>query len=119
LSPIGPFKTEQAAMRFIMPTPNIKNANERTIAPPPRSLLSDVPPGVLRAAFLTAGDVMRRFSSSRDAALVVGRTFAGAVVGGLLGAVMFSSFDVPYSWAGLIFGAALGSAFAMGEQPRR
>jgi hypothetical protein len=89
-------------MRTIIPTPNVENASERT----------------LRAALLATCGLIRRFASSPDATLVVGRTFTGAVLGGVLGAAMLSAFEVPYSWAGLIFGAALGSAFAMGEQPR-
>jgi hypothetical protein len=102
-------------MRTIIPTPNVENANERTTMPPPRSLATDIAPKTLRWAFLGAGDLVRRFISSPDANSVIGRTFAGAVIGGVLGAAMLSAFDVPYSWTGIIFGATLGSAFAMGE----
>ncbi len=71
----------------------------------------------LRAVILTNRNFMGRLNSPPDAMSVIPKTFAGAMIGGALGAMLFSPFDFPFSWAGLLSGAALGAAYAIGEHP--
>jgi hypothetical protein len=61
---------------------------------------------------------MNRANSSPDAMFVVVKAFAGAVIGAALGAMMFSAAGLPYSWVGLMTGAALGATYAIGKYPR-
>lgn len=67
------------------------------------------------AAHWSLVDGVRRLNSSPEALCVVARTFAGATIGGALGATMFSVFDFPIDCAGLVAGAALGVAFTIEE----
>lgn len=62
-------------------------------------------------------DSMRGPNSPPDARFVVVKTFAGAVIGGAVGAMMFSAVGLPFSWIGLISGAALGATYAIGNCP--
>ena len=70
---------------------------------------------VLWVGVLASKNSVRRMNSPPDAMWIVAKTFAGVVIGSALGAMMFSSFGFPFSWVGLVSGAALGAAYAIGE----
>jgi hypothetical protein len=109
-------------MSIIAPPSHSENADASGASNAPRivSRRSSVPivgalAAALSAAILASSNSIRRLDSSPDAMFVVAKTFAGAVVGGALGAMIFAPVDL--SWAGLVSGGALGAAYAIGEHP--
>jgi hypothetical protein len=72
--------------------------------------------------FNAPGTVSRRNSTCRarstlQVTFVLVKTFAGGIIGGVLGAMMFSAAGLPFGWVGLISGAALGATYAIGDYP--
>jgi hypothetical protein len=104
-------------MSLAPPPPHNENAGASDPFNSPQIVLRR-PSALVGAAPWSLAARMRRLNPSPGALLVVVRTFAGALIGGTLGAVMFSVFESPLRWAGLVFGAALGAAYTIGERPR-
>jgi hypothetical protein len=104
-------------MSLVPPPPQNENAGVSGPFNSPQIALRR-PSALVGAATWSLTGRMRRLNSSPGAFFVVARAFAGVLIGGALGAAMFSVFDSPVRWAGLAFGAALGAAYTIGERPR-
>jgi hypothetical protein len=102
-------------MSLAPPPPQNENAGASDPFNSPQVVLRR-PSAPVGAARWSLASRVRRLKSSPGALLVVVKTFAGALIGGALGAVMFSVFESPLRWAGLVFGAALGAAYTIGER---
>jgi hypothetical protein len=104
-------------MSLVLPPPQNENASASGPFNRPQ-IVSRWPSALVGAVPWPLASRMRRFNSSPGGFFAAARTFAGALIGGTLGAMMFSVFDSPLSWVGLVSGAALGAAYTIGERSR-
>ena len=102
-------------MSLVPPPPQNENARASRPFDSPRIALRR-PSVLVGAAPWSLASRMRRLYWSSGAFFVVARTLAGVLIVGALGAATFSVFDSPVRWAGLVFGAALGAAYTIGER---
>jgi hypothetical protein len=102
-------------MSLVPPPPQNEDAGASRPFDWPRVALRR-PSALVGAAPWSLASVMRRLNPSPGAFFVIARTLAGVLIGGALGAATFSVFGSPVWWAGLVFGAALGAAYTIGER---